>query len=252
MVIDVHTHLFADEAQNEAYLQECRRAGIDRVCAFLTSLSSTGKVADNANHWAAELHERHPDMVIPFARVDAREGQVALDELTHCVEAHGMRGLKLTFHILATDPVLFPVVERTIELRIPILFHAYMDRDRRPDRMDVQPNESSANDVAQLARRYPEAMIVMSHYNLGDWEYGLKAVKNVPNIYPCTSGSGVDAGSIEMGVNEVGPERIVFGTDNLIYAGLGKIHGAEIGADAKQMILGRNLEQLLTVRGPLA
>jgi len=246
VVIDAHTHLFPNTAQNDAYLQECRRAGVDRVCAFLTSLRSTGKVAENANRWAIDLHERYPHMVIPFARVDATEGRTAVDELTRCVEKHAMRGVKLTFHIPATDPILFPVVERTIELQVPILFHAYMDRDRRPSRMEAQPDESSANDIAWLARRYPEAKIIMSHYNLGDWEYGIKAVRDVPNVYPCTSGTGVDAGSIEMGVREVGPERVIFGTDNALHAGLGKIHGADISEAHKQMILGENLERLLT------
>jgi predicted TIM-barrel fold metal-dependent hydrolase len=126
-----------------------------------------------------------------------------------------------------------------------------MDRERRPDRLARNPNETSALELAELARRYPEAMIVMSHYNLGDWEFGLKAVKNTPNIYPCTSGSGLDAGYVEAGVREVGAERIIFGTDNCICGGMAKIRNAEITDKERRMIFGKNLYKLLTKRGPL-
>lgn len=254
MIIDVHPHLFWNQEENEAFLSDCLRAGIDRICAFLSSACSTGRRSDNPNRVALELRNRHPETVIPFARIDPTEGPAALAELTRCVEEHGMRGLKLTVHVKATDPVVFPVVERCIELKIPILFHVYPDRERRPERLARagSANETSALDLVALAERYPEAMLVMAHYNLGDWEYGLKAVKDAPNIYPCTSGTGVDSGSIEMGVREVGADRVIFGTDNAICGCLGKVYGAKIGAADRRLILGENLLRLLARRGPIA
>jgi predicted TIM-barrel fold metal-dependent hydrolase len=114
------------------------------------------------------------------------------------------------------------------------------------------PGESDAMEVVELARRFPEAMIIMAHFNLGDWEYGIKAVKSTPNIYPCTSGSGIDADSTEMAVGEVGAERVIFGTDNSIYASLGKIYGAHISDRDRRLIFGENLLRLLTKRGPLS
>jgi len=71
-------------------------------------------------------------------------------------------------------------------------------------------------------------MIVMAHYNLGDWEFGLKAVRDTPNIYPSTGGSGLAAGYIEAGVREVGTERIIFGSDNSICGGMAKICNVDI------------------------
>lgn len=251
MIIDAHLHLFEDLETNERILAQCKKVGIDKVCAFLSGMCSSGTVEDEPNRVVMELLERHPDAVIAFARVDANDGPKALDELARLVEDHSFRGLKQSYKVKATDPTIFPLVEKTIELEIPILFHAFMDRERRPDRVARTPEETSALELVALARRYPEATIVMSHYNLGDWEFGLKAVRDTPNIYPCTSGSGIPSGYVEAGVREVGAERIVFGTDNCICGAMAKIHNAELTDEQRQMIFGANLHGLLTKRGAL-
>ncbi|MHC4400279.1 MAG: amidohydrolase family protein [Planctomycetota bacterium] len=250
-IIDVHLHLFEDLEENERILAQCKNAGIDKICAFLSGGCSTGTIADDPNRVAMELHDRHPNDVIAFARADGHDGPKAVEELTRVVEDHDFRGLKQSFNVKASDPAIFPLVEKTIDLRIPILFHTFMDRERRPDRLARNPNETSALELVQLARRYPEAVIVMAHYNLGDWEFGLKAVRDTPNIYPSTGGSGLAAGYVEAGVREVGAERIIFGTDNSICGGMAKIYNAEITDEERRMIFGGNLYKLLTKRGPL-
>ena len=251
LIIDVHLHLFEDHDENEQILAQCKNAGIDKICAFLSGGRSTGTVADDPNRFAMELRRRHPHDVIAFARADGHDGPKAVEELRRVVEEHDFRGLKQSFNVKATDTAIFPLVEKTIDLRIPILFHTFMDREHRPDRLERNPNETSALELVELARRYPDAMLVMAHYNLGDWEYGLKAVQDTPNIYPCTSGSGLAAGYVEAGVRQLGADRIIFGTDNSICGGMAKIYNAEITDDQRRMIFGGNLYKLLTKRGPL-
>ena len=249
-VIDVHLHVFEDHEENERILAQCKNAGIDKICAFLSGGCSTGAVADDPNRFVMELRKRHPEDVIAFARADGHDGPKAVEELTRVVEDYDFRGLKQSFNVKANDPAIFPLVEKTIDLRIPILFHTFMDRERRPDREKL-PGETSALELVQLARRYPEAVIVMAHYNLGDWEFGLKAVRDTPNIYPSTGGSGLAAGYVEAGVREVGADRIIFGTDNSICGGMAKIYNAEITDEERRMIFGGNLYKLLTRRGSL-
>lgn len=251
LVIDAHLHLFEDPEENERILIQCKNAGIDKICAFLSGACSTGAVKDDPNRIVMQLRQRYPKDVIAFARADANDGPKAIEELTRVVEEHNFRGLKQSFKVRASDPAIFPLVEKTIDLKIPILFHAFMDKERRPDRQARNPGETSAMELAELARRYPEAMLVMAHYNLGDWEFGLKAVRDTPNVFPCTSGSGLDAGYIEAGVREVGAERIIFGTDNSICGGMAKIQNAQITDAQRRMIFGDNLYRLLTRRGPL-
>jgi hypothetical protein len=251
MVIDGHLHLFEDLEENERILAQCKNAGIDRICAFLSGGRSTGAVADDPNRIVMELRDRHPEDVIAFARAYGNDGRKGVEELTRVVEEHNFRGIKQSFNVKASDPAIFPLVEKTIDLKIPILFHTFMDRERRPERHEKNPGETSALELVALARRYPEAMIMMAHYNLGDWEFGLKAVKDTPNIYLSTGGSALDAGYIEAGVREVGAERIIFGTDNSICGGMAKILNAEITEEERRIIFGQNLLGLLTKGGPL-
>ena len=251
MVIDVHLHLFEDLEENERILAQCKNAGINKICAFLSGMCSTGTVADDPNRFVMKLRDRHPDDVIAFARAHGQDGLKGVEELRRVVEEHDFRGLKQSYNVRASDPAIFPLVEATIELKIPILFHTFMDKERRPEREERNPGETSALEVVALARRYPEAMIVMAHYNLGDWEFGLKAVKDTPNIYPSTGGSALDSGYIEAGVREVGAERLIFGTDNTICGNMAKIYNAEITEEERRMIFGENLCRLLAKRGPL-
>jgi predicted TIM-barrel fold metal-dependent hydrolase len=53
----------------------------------------------------------------------------------------------------------------------------------------------------------------------------------------------------EMAVRELGPERVLFGSDapgRSFASQLAKVYGAEIPDDAKRLILGANLKRLLT------
>ncbi len=47
-----------------------------------------------------------------------------------------------------------------------------------------------------------------------------------------------------MAVSELGMERVVFGTDNALYAGVGKVQGADIPEEEKEIIFG-NMQNLL-------
>ena len=69
------------------------------------------------------------------------------------------------------------------------------------------------------------------------------------NIYIDTSSAkSINSGLIEWAVSEVGPEKILFGTDTPLYFAASqkaRIEYAEIDEEAKQIILFRNAAQLL-------
>lgn len=67
-------------------------------------------------------------------------------------------------------------------------------------------------------------------------------------IYAETSGFDPTAGFIEMAVRELGAERIVFGShlpSRSLGTEFGKIYGADISLEQRQLILGKNLRRLL-------
>jgi len=108
---------------------------------------------------------------------------------------------------------------------ISILVHA----GRLVDPADLaQPRTSHAGCLAEVGRRYPEAMIIEGHIG-GDWEWTLQVLRDtLPGIYLDTSGSVMDSGMIERWVREQGVERVLFATDMTIEGGVGKILGAEL------------------------
>ncbi len=72
-------------------------------------------------------------------------------------------------------------------------------------------------------------------------------MRDLPNVHVDTSGSIVDCGMIETAVAELGAGRILFGTDLPdidFWGNLGKVTGADITPDEKDMILYRNAARL--------
>jgi uncharacterized protein len=185
---------------------------------------------------------------VTAGRTTADYGREALEEMERCIVGEGMAGVKLYNQYKINDPVIFPVIERTIEWGVPILMHA----GRLVDPADIaqQPCCSDAADFVDVGRRYPEAMIIEAHIlGGGDWEWSLKLLRDAPrSIYLDTSGSLVDAGGIERCVREFGDERLLFGTDMTMEGGVAKILDAEITDEQRERIFWRNFQTVLDRR----
>jgi hypothetical protein len=70
----------------------------------------------------------------------------------------------------------------------------------------------------------------------GDYMHTNPAVRDLPNVYLDISGSGVDRGMLDLALNAVGPERMLFGTDLTMETGLAKLRALQvIGLDAPAM-----------------
>ncbi|HIC89347.1 MAG TPA: amidohydrolase [Anaerolineae bacterium] len=172
-------------------------------------------------------------------QVNPHFGLEAVDELEYCVSELGMRGLKLmpTYHGYAVhSPLVDPVMEKARQLGIVVNIHS-----------------GSANalplQIAALASRYPEVPIVMDHmgyrYYLRD---AILAAQACPNIYLGTTlVSPAEPVVIWNAVREVGPERIVFGSNgpgthpDMAVEGILRLH---LGNEAEALILGENLARL--------
>ena len=57
-----------------------------------------------------------------------------------------------------------------------------------------------------------------------------------------------DEGTVEMAVRVLGADRVVFGCDMSMTAGVGKIRGANLNAQDKEKILSGNMAKLLRRR----
>ncbi|NLM79488.1 MAG: amidohydrolase family protein [Ruminococcaceae bacterium] len=196
-----------------------------------------------ANDIVAAAVARHPDVLRGMCFVNPGFQKEAIAEIRRCVHELHMVGVKLYHQYFIHDPVLFPLIEACIELDIPILMHA--------GKLCVdplsQPHLSNGIHFAAAARRYPEAHFIMAHIGGGgDWSWSLKAIAPYRNIVADISGSVIDRPMIEQSVAALGADRLLFGTDGSISAGIGKLLGADIPENDKKTILaGENYRRFL-------
>jgi predicted TIM-barrel fold metal-dependent hydrolase len=140
-----------------------------------------------------------------------------------------------------TDPSVGPFIRAAMGYGVPVLQHAWLKSTGN------LPNESTPQDVAEMASKYPDATIIMAHIG-GNWEIGAQAVKDHRNVIVDTCGTICDAGMIEYVVAMLGAERVVYGSDNCDFAGqVAKIISAEIKEEEKELILSGNIERVMRI-----
>jgi len=248
-VIDCHAHLTHHsrstwEADDRKLIEAADKLLIDQLCCSTLTprRPATAEGFRQCNQWTAEGMRRFPGRVLGYCYVNPGYGREALEDIRRCVEDRGFMGIKLYNEYTCTEPVVFPIVELAIELGVPILHHAGHSHYF----VENQPRMSDGGHLAELARRYPEARLICAHISGGgDWEWTVKAARHAPNVMLDTSGSVTDEGTVEMAVSVVGADRVVFGCDMSMTAGVGKIRGANLSTQDKQKILSGNMKRLL-------
>ena len=104
-----------------------------------------------------------------------------------------------------------------------------------------------AYDLVELARRHPAANFICAHTG-GDWERGIRIIRNTKNIWAEMAGFDPTAGVVEMAVRELGPERVVYGSDvggRSFASQLAKVYGANLSDEARRQILSGNLRRMM-------
>ena len=189
------------------------------------------------NDLVAETVKRYPDKFIGMAYVDPGFTKEAIYELERCVKELGFRGgVKLYHQYFMCDPAQYPLIEKCIELNVPITMHCAHIMDPYTKRR--QPRCSGGDHMALAAKRYPEATFVMGHIGGGgDWKWQLKAIKDTPNVYTDIGGSVHDRLIVEETVKMLGADRVLFASDGQWASTIGKLLGAEISLEDKKTIL---------------
>lgn len=189
-----------------------------------------------ANNIVYEATKLYPGKVYGMAFVNPGYHDAMLKELERCVKELGFVGVKLYHHYFMDDPAQFALVEKCIELDIPVLMHSAAATD--PSTKKMQPRLSNGVHMANLGRRYPEATLLMGHIGGGgDWQWSIKAIQDVPNVYADMSGSVHDRPLMEESVKYLGADRILFASDGSWESAVAKILGSDITDSEKKTIL---------------
>lgn len=242
IVINWHEHIYYDEKGDldiercDRLVETAYRTDTDKlVCSRpMSGEDVTLEDVRERNDLVYEAMKRHPDMIEGMAFINPGYLRESLYEIDRCINDCGMIGIKMYNQYYVSDPAVRSIIEKCIELDIPILLHA----GKLNFMPESQPFISDGTHFAQVAEEYPEAIIIHGHIGGGgDWEWSLKAIKDYPNIFVDTSGSVHDEGLIEKVVKTIGTDRMLFATDGSYSAGIGKILGAKISHEQKVSIL---------------
>jgi predicted TIM-barrel fold metal-dependent hydrolase len=254
--IDAHMHV-AGAGQNfagcevESVIDAADRLGIERLACSIPITGGRWAAPDEVracNDGMLAAMRAYPDRILGYAFLNPGYAREALDELDRRVVLDGFIGIKLYNQYKINDPVVFPLIERTIELGVPILSHA--GRLVRPEDVAQQPLCSHAADFVDVGRRFPDAMIIHGHIaGGGDWQWTLKVLRDAPpSIYLDTSGSVMDSGLLERCVRDVGEDRLLFATDMTMEGNVARVRDADVTEAQREKIFFRNFERILARR----
>lgn len=224
MLIDVHAHFVTErcnrrdwEGLNRARMEAGNRIGITtHIASILGSWGATSPTyfpsPDDVTHANIRMHElaaAHPGRVFGYCLVNPNYPDHAVHELERWL-GQGMVGVKLAASRRATDPLLDPIADVAATRDVPVLHHVWQHRRR-----DWPGQEASdAAELAALASRHPATRFILAHIaGGGDWAHSLRAVRDHANVWVDLSGSGADTGMLEAILDEVGPARMLWGTD---------------------------------------
>ena len=237
----------------EADLRELDPICVERFCAYLHvglgTLSARGSSPAEERDYNLAVLQRWGDRVLGVIHLNANDVPASLAALDLWGKNRRVVGVCFKSSqpgcLVCTHPNFDPLVERCSELGLMIMQHTWFKAGGKDD-----PGESTPAELAILARRHPRITFISAHAG-GDWERGIRAVRDCPNVWVETSGFSPTAGFIEMAVRELGAERIVFGghfMSRSVGTELGKIIGADVPDEARHLILGGNLRRLLAPR----
>ncbi len=236
LIIDAHCHAgrgqamtapWTTRADPEITLRHMAEAGIDRTVLFPINNTEYEK----PNQEIAEICGRYPGKFIGFAKHDPQSEAGRIRPLLRReVESLALKGLKL--HRLPTREVLDAVAE----LGIPILYHP----------------EKVAN-FHMIASEYPQVPFIMAHlgnFASRDWAEHIAAIevaRRYPNVYLETS-SVMFFKFLEMAVKDVGPNKLIFGSDGPELDSrveLYKVRLLKLAPADEAKVLGGNIARLL-------
>jgi uncharacterized protein len=253
--IDIHTHLAGPGAEPSPVemanmIRLAKLQGIGRAVALGNIVSMGGPnptQADittiNTNTLGAMKYD--PSFFIGFCYLNPEHPpEFSLGEIERCVVRGGMLGIKFWIAVKATDKRHDPLMQRIQELDIPVLYHAWYKATEQGK------NESTAAEVADLARRFPKVTIVMAHLT-GVGERGVLDILDCPNMLVDTSGGQSEAGLVEYAVARLGAERVIYGSDWPIRdfgVQTGRVHAAQLSPAQRELILRRNAERVLHLK----
>jgi uncharacterized protein len=243
-IIDIHTRIGTDGREESralaTVLADMDALGIRQswICPLDHHVAVHNHVGNDA---IASLVAAHADRFIGCAVANPWFGADAVAELNRAFAA----GLQVLFlypplqGFQLSDPIVDPLVEVAVAHHAPIYAHT------------GTPICAEPFQLAALARRFSAGKFIMGHMGYSDfWYDAITAAEGAPNIWLDTS--RIDGDIITNGLNQLGAERFLFGSDAPFCdaaAELEKIASLNLSEEQRNLILYRNAENLMSSSG---
>lgn len=200
-VIDIHTHIgHLPGVVGEVFSAEdlhyiCDQEGVRFMLASSASACTVGQ--HYATQEALEMVRKHGNCLGGMLWINPHD-PAWMEDVGPAVEA-GFRGVKIhpvLDHYAVDRPALDDVFGCAREHAWPILTHT-----------DVDGSSMSADCYEPLIQTYPDVPLILAHLRLG----AIPLAKRYANVYLDTT--YVDPLMVEIGLDALGPDKILFGSD---------------------------------------
>jgi predicted TIM-barrel fold metal-dependent hydrolase len=177
--------------------------------------------------------------VVPCCQVNPNDGEPAFAEIRQAATEWGMRLLKIMpaiYHVQLSGALANKLLTTARELGMVVNIHS-------------GGGISHPLGIGVLARRFPEVTILMDHMGYREWTSdAIEVARDNPNVYLGTTIAAVEPVTVERAVRELGPERVVYGSNwPNVYSDLAveAIRRQKLGDETEQLVLGGNLARIL-------
>ncbi len=215
MIIDAHNHLLDEPGYMDDLLRTLDECGIEKCC-----LSGLGQLFGHADNEAVRrAFTAHPDRVI--GQVFVRPG-VDGAELIDWGADSGFRMVKVTVpRVPYDDPSLYPLWERALELRMPVLFHTGIVAPCAAGRGEgISSWYMHPMRIEHITREFPDLPVIVAHLGVNWNQDAAELARMRPNLYVDLTG---EPGGWRDRADRLGMdtwlwwpgafEKVVFGTD---------------------------------------
>jgi predicted TIM-barrel fold metal-dependent hydrolase len=211
-VIDVHTHIGRLPGHvHYAYSAEDLVGRLDAEGVRFALTSSGSSTTIGQRYGTREIlaaAERFPERIGALVWINPYDPEWEAD--ADNAADHGALGIKL-HPKLDTYQVDFESLKDVF---------AFAQRRSLPICAHAETGDLSAELYTPLVERYPDVFLILYHFNHGRPIAGILMAKRYPRVFVETCFAPREA--IEAGLDLLGPEKIVFGTDAPIYFDVGR------------------------------
>jgi predicted TIM-barrel fold metal-dependent hydrolase len=201
-----------------------------------------------ANERIAQAVRENPSKLTGFSYVNIVDEKNVLDEVERSINQLGLKGLMIDVESGGTTFTRSlnqtgQILEKAIDLKVPVLFNT---PNIRSDNRGYSDHTREYANMDLLLSRYPHAKIIINLF----WPGSTDLAKKHVNLY--IDISGCSSGRVKTAVQEMGADRILFGSESPRFhqqIGINAVKMSDISETRKEMILESNAMRILDMQG---